>query len=69
MHDKLPFSKEYQSASETKAEVPILSEVVPQDQIKIDTERYRMAKPKRIIIRAEITHDKDKKRTRTTMPR
>ena len=65
MNDKSPFRDEYQSDSETKAEeVPIPTKVVlipsktvPQDPTKMYTERYGMAKPKRIVIRAKITHD------------
>lgn len=77
MPNKPPFSKEYQSTSETKAEVlisreailqekiksetkaevPISGEAILQEKIKLDTDRYGMAKPKRIVIRANITHD------------
>lgn len=59
MNDKPAFSENYQLDSGTKAEVPIRSKADPQDPIKteIDTERYGMAKPKRTIIRAKITHD------------
>jgi len=73
MDDKKVFSDEYQSDSETKAEVvPIPNGTVLQHQKEMDDKKvfsdeyqldsetkadYEKAKPKRIVIRAKIIHD------------
>ena len=59
MSDRMPFSEEYKPKAETSTET--LATKVPKAPIphgaELDIKRYGIAKPKRIVIRANITHD------------
>lgn len=60
MDSKDNFSKEYISDLGTKKQD---SPEIPLSQdLSIDIEKYGISKPRRLVLRSKIIHDKDKKR-------
>lgn len=54
--DRLDFTTDYDQGTSTSTDSA--SATAP-EEIKIEPERYGIGKPKRVHIRAKITHDKD----------